>query len=99
MRGRNPLPPLPDGYYNDQIDEVSSARTSIIEKESEINIKANIKKETKSRVAPVKANQTFGYKKLNMNKPSGGSLLPSSVSEQGKNLKKDGSRDHSQDYQ
>ena len=42
---RGPLPPLADGYYNDQIDEVSSARTSIIERESEINIKANFSKE------------------------------------------------------
>ena len=41
MNGRSQLPPLPDGYYNDQIDEVSSARTSVIERESEINIKAN----------------------------------------------------------
>ena len=50
--GRSHLPPLPDGYYNEQIDEVSSARTSVIERESEINIKANQNKSSfaKSRV-------------------------------------------------
>lgn len=32
------LPPLPDNYFGSQIDEVSSARDSIIENESQINI-------------------------------------------------------------
>ena len=31
------LPPLPDNYFGSQIDEVSSARDSVIENESQIN--------------------------------------------------------------
>ena len=38
------LPPLPESYYNGQIDEVSSARTSIIEKESEVREREKNKK-------------------------------------------------------
>ena len=35
---RKYLPPLPENYFGSQIDEVSSARDSIIENESQINI-------------------------------------------------------------
>jgi hypothetical protein len=31
------LPPLPENYFGSQIDEVSSARDSVIENESQIN--------------------------------------------------------------
>lgn len=35
--GRKKLPPLPENYFGSQIDEVSSARDSIIENESAMN--------------------------------------------------------------
>ena len=33
-QGKKKLPPLPENYFGSQIDEVSSARDSIIENES-----------------------------------------------------------------
>ena len=36
-QGKKRLPPLPDNYFGSQIDEVSSARDSIIENESQMN--------------------------------------------------------------
>ena len=37
MRNGKQLPPLADNYFGSQIDEVSSARDSVIENESQIN--------------------------------------------------------------
>ena len=71
VKNKKPLP-LPDGYYNDQIDEVSSARTSVIEHESDLNIQIKdpltVRNQRQSQQMSSNEGKALGYQKLKLAK-------------------------------
>ena len=73
MRNGKQLPPLADNYFGSQIDEVSSARDSVIENESQINsynVHKIASKPEKQQLKPLGENKS--NKSLNAPKPKAG---------------------------